>query len=53
LDTFQTESPTSQDLNPLCPQPQTFIAEAKLNLQTVARQAGEAGDGAEENIVYL
>lgn len=32
---------------------QTLIMEAKLDLQTRSRQDGEAGDGAEENIVYL
>lgn len=32
---------------------QTLIMEAKLDLQTKNRQDGEAGDGAEENIVYL
>ncbi|MBZ3873041.1 Rho guanine nucleotide exchange factor 28 [Sciurus carolinensis] len=53
LDTSRTESPTPQDTNPHHHQSQTFIAEAKLNLQTMARQDGEAGDGAEENIVYL
>lgn len=32
---------------------QTLMMEAKLDLQTRSRQDGEAGDGAEENIVYL
>uniref|UniRef100_A0A8C6RTH2 Rho guanine nucleotide exchange factor 28 n=1 Tax=Nannospalax galili TaxID=1026970 RepID=A0A8C6RTH2_NANGA len=53
LDSFQTESPAPQDSNPHGPQPQTLRAEAKLTLQMVARQGGDAGDGAEENIVYL
>ncbi|XP_046283074.1 rho guanine nucleotide exchange factor 28 isoform X1 [Marmota monax] len=53
LDTSRTESPTPQDTNPHYHQPQTFIAEANLNLQTMARQDGEVGNGAEENIFYL
>ncbi|XP_057396587.1 rho guanine nucleotide exchange factor 28 isoform X5 [Balaenoptera acutorostrata] len=53
LDLSQTAYPPSQDSNPHGPQLQTFIAEAKLNLQRVTRQDGETGDGAEETIVYL
>nr|XP_044989537.1 rho guanine nucleotide exchange factor 28 isoform X3 [Jaculus jaculus] len=53
LDGSQTKSPFPQDSNPHHPQPQTFTVEAKLNLQTAARPDGDAGDGAEENIVYL
>ncbi|KAF6123087.1 Rho guanine nucleotide exchange factor 28 [Phyllostomus discolor] len=53
LDISETEPPTPPDSNPHGPELQTFIAEAKLNLQTVTRQDGENGDGAEENIVYL
>ncbi|XP_032191864.1 rho guanine nucleotide exchange factor 28 isoform X1 [Mustela erminea] len=53
LDNSQTEFPTPHDSNPPGSQLQTFMAEAKLNLQTLTRQDGETGDGAEENIVYL
>uniref|UniRef100_A0A8C9AAK7 Rho guanine nucleotide exchange factor 28 n=1 Tax=Prolemur simus TaxID=1328070 RepID=A0A8C9AAK7_PROSS len=53
LDTSQAESPTPDDSHSHHPQLQTFITEAKLNLQTMTRQDGEIGDGAEENIVYL
>ncbi|XP_073658307.1 rho guanine nucleotide exchange factor 28 isoform X2 [Tursiops truncatus] len=53
LDLSQTACPPPQDANPHGPQLQTFIAEAKLNLQRVTRQDGETGDGAEETIVYL
>ncbi|XP_030615558.1 rho guanine nucleotide exchange factor 28 isoform X4 [Delphinapterus leucas] len=53
LDLSQTACPPPQDSNPHGPQLQTFIAEAKLNLQRVTRQDGETGDGAEETIVYL
>ncbi|XP_061045338.1 rho guanine nucleotide exchange factor 28 isoform X3 [Eubalaena glacialis] len=53
LDLSQTAYPPPQDSNPHGPQLQTFIAEAKLNLQRVTRQDGETGDGAEETIVYL
>ncbi|XP_032260099.1 rho guanine nucleotide exchange factor 28 isoform X2 [Phoca vitulina] len=53
LDISQTEFPTPHDSNPHGSQLQTFMAEAKLNLQTLTRQDGETGDGAEENIVYL
>ncbi|XP_037385481.1 rho guanine nucleotide exchange factor 28-like, partial [Talpa occidentalis] len=52
-DTSQTECPPTLDSDPHRPPLQTFIAEAKLNLQTVSRQDGETGDAAEENIVYL
>ncbi|KAM9104776.1 rho guanine nucleotide exchange factor 28 isoform 1-T1 [Megaptera novaeangliae] len=53
LDLSQTAYPPPLDSNPHGPQLQTFIAEAKLNLQRVTRQDGETGDGAEETIVYL
>ncbi|XP_053444781.1 rho guanine nucleotide exchange factor 28 isoform X2 [Nycticebus coucang] len=53
LDTSQTAPPAPQDSDSHHPQLQTFITEAKLNLQTTTRQDGEIGDGAEENIVYL
>uniref|UniRef100_A0A452TPQ4 Rho guanine nucleotide exchange factor 28 n=1 Tax=Ursus maritimus TaxID=29073 RepID=A0A452TPQ4_URSMA len=53
LDMSQTEFPTPHDSNPHGSQLQTFMAEAKLNLQTLTREDGETGDGAEENIVYL
>ncbi|KAM5264266.1 rho guanine nucleotide exchange factor 28 [Ctenodactylus gundi] len=53
LDASQPESPAPQDSNPHHPQPQTFIAEVNVNLQTEARQDGPPGDGAEESIVYL
>ncbi|XP_044123150.1 rho guanine nucleotide exchange factor 28 isoform X4 [Neovison vison] len=53
LDNSQTKFPTPHDSNPPGSQLQTFMAEAKLNLQTLTRQEGETGDGAEENIVYL
>ncbi|XP_045422074.1 rho guanine nucleotide exchange factor 28 isoform X2 [Lemur catta] len=53
LDTSQAASPTPDDSHSHHPQLQTFITEAKLNLQTMTRQDGEIGDGAEENIVYL
>ncbi|XP_069348869.1 rho guanine nucleotide exchange factor 28 isoform X2 [Eulemur rufifrons] len=53
LDTSQAASPTPDDSYSHHPQLQTFITEAKLNLQTTTRQDGEIGDGAEENIVYL
>ncbi|XP_014405196.1 PREDICTED: rho guanine nucleotide exchange factor 28 isoform X2 [Myotis brandtii] len=53
LDISEAEFPTPPDSNPPGPELQTFIAEAKLNLQTLTRQDGETGDGAEENIVYL
>nr|XP_058917740.1 rho guanine nucleotide exchange factor 28 isoform X1 [Kogia breviceps] len=53
LDLSQTAYPPPQDSNAHGPQLQTFIAEAKLNLQRVTRQDGETGDGTEETIVYL
>ncbi|KAM8814194.1 rho guanine nucleotide exchange factor 28 isoform 2-T2 [Rhynchonycteris naso] len=53
LDISETEFPTPCDSNPHGPDLQMLIADAKLNLQTVTRQDGETGDGAEENIVYL
>ncbi|XP_003785957.1 rho guanine nucleotide exchange factor 28 [Otolemur garnettii] len=53
LDTSQAASPTPHDSYSPHPPLQTFITEAKLNLQTTTRQDGEIGDGAEENIVYL
>ncbi|XP_006874464.1 PREDICTED: rho guanine nucleotide exchange factor 28-like [Chrysochloris asiatica] len=49
--TSLTEFPNSQDST--APQPLTFIAKAKLNLQTLTRQDEETGEPAEENIVYL
>ncbi|XP_054434467.1 rho guanine nucleotide exchange factor 28 [Pteronotus mesoamericanus] len=52
-DVSETEFPAPPDSDPHGPELQTFTAEAKLNLQTVTRQEGENGDGAEENIVYL
>ncbi|XP_059949024.1 rho guanine nucleotide exchange factor 28 isoform X2 [Mesoplodon densirostris] len=53
LDLSQTAYLAPQDSDPHGPQLQTFIAEAKLNLQRVTRQEGDTGDGAEETIVYL
>ncbi|XP_032966760.1 rho guanine nucleotide exchange factor 28 isoform X1 [Rhinolophus ferrumequinum] len=53
LDISETEFPSPHDSDPLGPQLQTVLAEAKLNLQTLTREDGETGDGAEENIVYL
>ncbi|XP_014635100.1 PREDICTED: rho guanine nucleotide exchange factor 28 [Ceratotherium simum simum] len=53
VDISQLESPPPHDSEPHGPQLQTFIAEAKLSLQTATRQDGETGDRAEENIVYL
>ncbi|CAK6444314.1 unnamed protein product [Pipistrellus nathusii] len=53
LDISEAEFPTPPDSNPPGTELQTCIAEAKLNLQTLTRQDGETGDGAEENIVYL
>ncbi|XP_045351356.1 rho guanine nucleotide exchange factor 28 isoform X1 [Leopardus geoffroyi] len=53
LDISQTEFPASQDSHPHGSQRQTFMAEAKLNLQTLTGQDQETGDDAEENIVYL
>ncbi|XP_048224386.1 rho guanine nucleotide exchange factor 28 isoform X2 [Perognathus longimembris pacificus] len=53
LSTSQSEFPVSQDSHSPSSQPRTFLAEAKLNLQRVARQDGEIGDVMEENIVYL
>lgn len=53
LDISGAEFPTPPDSNPSGPELQTCTAEAKLNLQTLTRQDGETGDGAEENIVYL
>ncbi|XP_040306868.1 rho guanine nucleotide exchange factor 28 isoform X3 [Herpailurus yagouaroundi] len=53
LDISQTEFPASQDSHPHGSQRQTFTAEARLNLQTLAGQDQETGDDAEENIVYL
>ncbi|GAB1298475.1 Rho guanine nucleotide exchange factor 28 [Apodemus speciosus] len=53
LDSFQNESSDPQDSNQRGPQPQTLITEAKLRLPMVAGHSGDAGDGAEENIVYL
>ncbi|XP_055968404.1 rho guanine nucleotide exchange factor 28 isoform X3 [Sorex fumeus] len=46
---LQTPHPSSAHHPPL----QTFAMEAKLSLQTGSRQTGGAGDGTEENIVYL
>ncbi|XP_004874207.1 rho guanine nucleotide exchange factor 28 isoform X2 [Heterocephalus glaber] len=53
LGTSWTKSPAFQDSNPHCPQLQTFLAEAKPNLPTVAIQDGQAADRVEEDIVYL
>ncbi|KAF4024275.1 hypothetical protein G4228_016289 [Cervus hanglu yarkandensis] len=53
LNVSQTAYPPLHDTNPHGPRLQTFIAEEKLSLQTVTRQDGETGNGAEENIVYL
>uniref|UniRef100_A0A8L2UN35 Rho guanine nucleotide exchange factor 28 n=1 Tax=Rattus norvegicus TaxID=10116 RepID=A0A8L2UN35_RAT len=53
LNSFQTESPDPQDSNQRGPQPQTLITEAKLTPPMAAGHGGDAGDGAEENIVYL
>ncbi|XP_021064050.1 rho guanine nucleotide exchange factor 28 isoform X2 [Mus pahari] len=53
LDSFQSESSDPQDSNQRGPQPQTLTTEAKLSLKMVAGHSGDAGDGAEENIVYL
>ncbi|XP_052015926.1 rho guanine nucleotide exchange factor 28 isoform X2 [Apodemus sylvaticus] len=53
LDSFQNESSDPQDSHQRGPQSQTLITEAKLHLPMVARHGGDAGDGAEENIVYL
>ncbi|XP_020731158.2 rho guanine nucleotide exchange factor 28 isoform X7 [Odocoileus virginianus] len=53
LNVSQTASPPLHDANSHGPRLQTFIAEEKLSLQTVTRQDGETGNGAEENIVYL
>ncbi|KAF5913649.1 hypothetical protein HPG69_017270, partial [Diceros bicornis minor] len=53
VDISQLESPPPHDSDPHSPQLQTFIAEAKLSLQTATRHDGETGDRAEENIVYL
>ncbi|XP_023393943.1 rho guanine nucleotide exchange factor 28 isoform X1 [Pteropus vampyrus] len=53
LDVSGTEFTSPHDSDPHGPQQPTFITEAKLNLQTLTRQEGETGDGAEENIVYL
>ncbi|XP_012880750.1 PREDICTED: rho guanine nucleotide exchange factor 28 isoform X2 [Dipodomys ordii] len=53
LNTSQSQSPVPLDSYSHSPQPQTFLAEAKLSLQKVARQDGETGDVMEENIVYL
>ncbi|XP_036082164.1 rho guanine nucleotide exchange factor 28 isoform X3 [Rousettus aegyptiacus] len=53
LDISETEFTSPHDSTLHGPQLQTFITEAKLNLQTLTRQEGETGDGAEENIVYL
>ncbi|XP_028646039.1 rho guanine nucleotide exchange factor 28 isoform X1 [Grammomys surdaster] len=53
LNSFQSESLDPQDSNQRCPQPQTLVTEASLTLPMVARHGRDAGDGAEENIVYL
>ncbi|XP_013013709.1 rho guanine nucleotide exchange factor 28 isoform X1 [Cavia porcellus] len=53
LDTSWTKSPPLQDSDLYCPQQQTFIAEAKQNLSTMAMQDGLAEDRADEDIVYL
>ncbi|XP_031215666.1 rho guanine nucleotide exchange factor 28 isoform X2 [Mastomys coucha] len=53
LDSFQSDSSYPQDPNQHGLQPQTLITEAKLSLPMAARHGGDAGDGAEENIVYL
>lgn len=53
LDSFQSESPGPQDTSQHGPQPQILTTEAKLTLPMAARHGGDAGDGAEENIVYL
>ncbi|XP_021035972.1 rho guanine nucleotide exchange factor 28 isoform X2 [Mus caroli] len=53
LDSFQSESSYPQDSNQHGPQPQTLTTEAKLSLPMVTGHGGDAGDGAEENIVYL
>ncbi|XP_012577300.1 PREDICTED: rho guanine nucleotide exchange factor 28 isoform X2 [Condylura cristata] len=53
LDTFPPADPPLLDSHSHRPSPQTSIAEAELNLKTVSRQDEQAGDGAEENIVYL
>lgn len=53
LDSFQSESSSPQDSNQRGPQPQTLTTEAKLSLPMAAGHGGDAGDGAEENILYL
>lgn len=53
LDSFQSDSPDPQDTSQHGPQPQTLPTEVKLTLPMVASHHGDAGDGAEENIVYL
>ncbi|XP_028727531.1 rho guanine nucleotide exchange factor 28 isoform X2 [Peromyscus leucopus] len=53
FNSFQSESPDPQDTSQHGPQPQTPTTEAKLTVPMVARHGGDAGDGAEENIVYL
>ncbi|XP_041519213.1 rho guanine nucleotide exchange factor 28 isoform X1 [Microtus oregoni] len=53
LNSFQSDSPDPQDTSQHGPQPQTLPTEVKLTLPMVTSQGGDAGDGAEENIVYL
>ncbi|XP_065761779.1 rho guanine nucleotide exchange factor 28 isoform X1 [Muntiacus reevesi] len=53
LNVSQTAYPPLHDANSHGPRLQTFIGEEKISLQTVTRQDGETGNGAEENIVYL
>ncbi|XP_057645410.1 rho guanine nucleotide exchange factor 28 isoform X2 [Chionomys nivalis] len=53
LDSSQSDSSDPQDTSQHGPQPQTLPTEVKLTLPMVASHSGDAGDGAEENIVYL